>query len=62
MTCVWRHDPKNYTKDVVIPILQNFVGLRVGKTYARSRVDALVASESTKSIITWYERSSKQAS
>jgi len=62
MTSVWRHHPKNSAKDIVIPILQNFVGLRVGKTYARSRVDALVASESTKSIISWYERSNKPAS
>lgn len=55
LLCVWKHWPKNHG-DRLAPVMQNFIGLRRGRDYSLSHVNAVVRRAATNAIISWYER------
>lgn len=55
LVCVWKHWPNN-RGDRLAPVMQNFIGLRRGRDYSLSHVNAVVRRAATNTIISWYER------
>lgn len=53
---VWIHHPKRPQKDLFIPTMTNFIGLRPPRKYGRAIVQRLLRRQGNAMILRWYEQ------
>jgi hypothetical protein len=56
LLAVWGHFPKRRSKDFVTPVVENFSGLRLLRSYKSPQAEDIVKQAALAMILSWYDR------
>jgi hypothetical protein len=60
LLAVWGHFPKRRAKDFVSPVMQNFSGLRLLRSYTAAKAEHIIKQAAWAMILRWYDRVEKE--
>jgi hypothetical protein len=60
LLAVWGHRPKRRGKDFVTPVVENFSGLRLLRSYTATKAEHIIKQTAWAMILRWYDRVEKE--